>query len=92
MPVGDVADGKTVDHHAAPSGLHLAGKQLDNRGFAGAGGADQKDELAVLNGECNAPDGLRAVVILHFHVLQTDHIRTSLRSGRAAGISKFLVW
>ena len=64
----DVAHGKTIDHNAPGTGLHLAGQKLDNRGLAGAGGTHQKHKLPVLNGQGNALDGLCAVVILHFHV------------------------
>ena len=53
---------------AAGGGLQLAGDQLDNGGLTGAGGAHQKDEFAVLNGEGDPPNGLGPVVVLHLHI------------------------
>ena len=81
LPLGNITDGKTVDHNAAGTGLHLAGQQLDNGGFAGARGPHQKHELPVLNGQGDAPDGPGPVFVLHLHIFQTNHTGTSYRHG-----------
>ena len=66
--------------NGAGGGLQLAGDQLDDGGFAGAGGAHQKHKFTVLNLHGNAVEGFVALGVGFDHVGKFYHIRIFLLS------------
>ena len=73
---GKVADGGAVEVDVAGGGRVEAGEQAEQRGFAGAGGAHDGDELAAWDGEVEAfedVDGARAVADGFAQAFDDDH-------------------
>ena len=69
----DVAQVEAVDDCAASGDGFLGGEQFQDGGLAGAGGADQEDELPVVHQEGDAFDGVGAVVVYFIDVGKAYH-------------------
>ena len=69
----DVAQVEAIHHGTAPTDRFLSGEQFQDGGFAGAGGADEKDELPVVHQKGDAFDGVGAVVIYFIDVGKAYH-------------------
>ena len=54
---GENGDVLTLEDDLAASGLKLRADDIDERGLAGAVGSDERDELALLDGEVDVVDG-----------------------------------
>ena len=83
-----VDNGEAVNHHPSVAGQFLPRQQLNQGGFPGAGRPHQKHELAVLNGQGDSLNRFGSIVILHFHVFQTNH--QSPQPGNLSGPAKIL--
>ena len=73
VPLTDAPDIIVAHLDLAGGGAELGGKHFDDGGFAAAGGADDKNELSVLNGQRDAPQRFGSVVVGFEYILQLDH-------------------
>jgi hypothetical protein len=71
-----------VAHHArpAPRRQHEPGEDVDERGLAGAVGAEEPEELALPDAEADVVEGLQAAVVLG-DSLDLDGRDLSVRDG-----------
>ena len=75
LPVGNVVEVEAVDHQSAAARQDLAREELDDGRFAASGGADEKDEFAVVDLHRHTAQRVCPVLIFLLHVGQADHRR-----------------
>ena len=73
LTLADSLQGIAVHMDGAGGGLQLAVDQLDNGGFAGAGGAYQKGKLSVLNLHAHTPEGVVTLRIGFYDIGKFNH-------------------
>ena len=83
LAAGDTGDFGVINEDVAAVGLGVPVDEPDERGLAGAAGADEKDEFALVDLEADVVERARAVGVDLGDVLQSDHgcARGSAKAG-----------